>query len=168
MVKKRGVGNRAYIYFDSIDLQILEFLDKPNRVTHEGGYPVLEVAEKLNINHKSLKPHIDKLLSLGLIETTYLNYAGNNAINPLPSNNGLTTPRQSFWFYNDAELYDDENDTRIEEDKKKAERFNNILKILQEIRGKFYKDNAKKEIYLDLRSKKTIKEFGKHLIKNKK
>ena len=82
MIKKRGVGNRAHIYFDSIDLQILEFLDNPNHFTHEGGYSVLEVAEKLNINHKSLKPHIDKLLTIGLIEIMSLSSI--NIKNTLP------------------------------------------------------------------------------------
>jgi len=62
MMDKRNIGQRASVLFDSIDLEILERLDKYNQ-----GMGVLELATALKIKHKNLKPHIDKLRKLELI-----------------------------------------------------------------------------------------------------
>lgn len=61
---KRKVGERAEILFDSIDLEVLKKFNSFNNAVK-----VLELADSLKINHNSLKPHIDKLMTLGLINT---------------------------------------------------------------------------------------------------
>jgi predicted transcriptional regulator len=58
---KRKTGERANILFDSIDLEILETIILNQTLG------VLELCNKLRVNHFSLKPHIDRLLSLNLI-----------------------------------------------------------------------------------------------------
>jgi len=57
---KRKVGERAEILVDTLDLEILSEIRK-----EELG--VLELANKLNIQHKNLKPHLVKLINVGLI-----------------------------------------------------------------------------------------------------
>jgi len=166
MVNKRGVGNRAEIYFDSIDLEILEFLNTPNRKTYEGGYSVIDIIDKLKINNKSLKPHIDKLLMLGLIHTTYMNYAGNIKGNEddkkYDKKIGLTTSNVSFKFLCDINYYADKEDKpRYDKDKKDAERINFIIELLSEVRHMYYKEKSKEDIYIDLRSKETFDKFSK-------
>jgi len=61
-MEKRKVGERAEILVDSIDLQILEVLENS-----EVGIGVLELAHRLNINHNSIKPHLEKLMRIKLI-----------------------------------------------------------------------------------------------------
>jgi hypothetical protein len=167
MVKKRGVGNRAEIYFDSIDLDILEFLNNPNRKTHEGGYSVIDIIDKLKINNKSLKPHIDKLLNLGLIHTTYMNYAGNIKGNEddkkYNKKIGLTTSIVSFKFLNDFDYYVDYeiNSKKYNKDKDEAEKLDLIIDLLKEVRDMYYREKSKDDIYIDLRSKETFNKFSK-------
>lgn len=60
----RKAGERAKILFDNIDLKIIKML---NGADYGKGFGVLELADKLGLNHKNLKPHLDKLLHLGLI-----------------------------------------------------------------------------------------------------
>lgn len=62
---KRKVGERARILFDDIDLKILKLLDKSqgNNIY----YSIEDLADKLSLKHKNLKPHVDKLLMLKLI-----------------------------------------------------------------------------------------------------
>ena len=59
-MEKRKVGERAEILIDTIDLEILEYLNGA-----ESG--ILELANYLNINHKNLKPHIEKLIRANLL-----------------------------------------------------------------------------------------------------
>lgn len=60
MKRKRGLP-----YLDSIDLEILEFLNK----TPKGhvGKGILEICKELKIAHVSAKPHLEKLFILGLL-----------------------------------------------------------------------------------------------------
>jgi DNA-binding MarR family transcriptional regulator len=64
---KRKVGERARILFDDIDLKILNLLNKNLENNPNVFYSVLELADKLYLKHKNLKPHIDKLLMLELV-----------------------------------------------------------------------------------------------------
>jgi hypothetical protein len=166
MVNKRGVGNRAEIYFDSIDLEILEFLNIHNLKTHEGGYSVIDIIDKLKINNKSLKPHIDKLLNLGLIHTTYMNYAGNIKDNEddkkYNKKIGLTTSSISFKFLNEIDCYVDVDDEKqYNEDKKNAEKVNLVIDILKDVRKMYNKEKSKELIDIDLRSKETFDKFSR-------
>lgn len=52
---------KAISLLDDIDLKIL------NELTLES-YKVLKLAEKLGINHNSLKPHLNKLINVGLVD----------------------------------------------------------------------------------------------------
>jgi len=60
---KRKVGERAEVLIDTIDLEILRILEYTS-------YGVLELAEKLKIQHKNLKPHLEKLIKSELIITS--------------------------------------------------------------------------------------------------
>ncbi len=60
----RRIGERAEILFDSIDLEILNIL---NEDRNNEGVGVLDLVNKLDIKHNSLKPHLDKLVTLNLI-----------------------------------------------------------------------------------------------------
>jgi hypothetical protein len=167
MGKKRGVGNRAQIYFDSIDLEILEFLNHKNRRTMEGAYSILDLIEHIKINSKSLKPHIDKLLSLGLLETIPMSYAGNikgcEDDIKYDGKGGLTTPTISFNFYKDIDYYMDspENEEKFVEHEQKSKEFEKLLSDLRSVRAYYFREQQKKSIYIDLRSKETIKNFSK-------
>jgi len=66
---KKKAGERAKILFDDIDLKILNLLSRYESLG------VLELVDKIQINHNSLKPHFDKLLSLKLI-SSYKNKEG--------------------------------------------------------------------------------------------
>lgn len=165
MGKKRGVGERSQIYFDSIDLEIMEFLNEKNYKTHEGAYSIFDIIDKIKINSKSLKPHIDKLLTLGLIETTTMFYAGNirGCEDDLKyeGKGGLTTPTISFQFFNDIDYYSDVTEDVFKEHKKKSEDFEKLLIELRKVRTYYWTEKQKKNIYIDLRSKETIKNFSK-------
>lgn len=62
--KKRGVGERSRVIIDTIDLDILDIL---NMSKNQNGLGVMELKEEIGIAHNSLKPHIEKLIKLGLI-----------------------------------------------------------------------------------------------------
>jgi len=61
--KKRKIGERAIGLLDSIDLQILEVLEEKCNE----GIGIMELRQVIGIHHTSLKPHLDKLISCGLI-----------------------------------------------------------------------------------------------------
>ena len=63
-MEKRKVGIRSKILFDEIDLRIIQLLNNPK---NNDGLGVLEIAKWFGVMHNNLKPHLDKLLSLGLI-----------------------------------------------------------------------------------------------------
>jgi hypothetical protein len=172
MVKKREVGNRAEIYFDSIDLEILEFLNIPNIKTNEGGYSVIDIIKELKINNKSLKPHIDKLLTLGLIHTTSMIYAGNIKRNEdnkkYDKKIGLTTSSVLFKFLNEIDYYSNTDKRTFDRDKQEAEREDLIISILKDVRSMYYKEKSKENIYIDLRSKETFNKFSKQKKPKKK
>ena len=61
------------IYFDSIDLQILEKLSGAQNINNvPEGYGILELAKALNIKHKNLKPHY----GAGFEQLTHLLFQG--------------------------------------------------------------------------------------------
>lgn len=143
---------RARIYFDSIDLEILELLNnrKNEQNNYEGSYQVLEVAEKLNLNHKNLKPHIDKLRKLDLI---FVYSDSNNRIL-------LSTPSAYFDFLNEIDYYTDGGGTEKEykREKEKKERFENIIGVLREVRKIYIEEKQSKILELDLRKVKSLKQ----------
>lgn len=55
------VGRKSKVLVDSIDLEILEYLDRHPHTS------VLDLAEKIDITHANLKKHIEKLSKSGLI-----------------------------------------------------------------------------------------------------
>lgn len=151
MVKVRGKGE---VYFDSVDLEILEFLiDRA-----QNGAGVLEIADKLNISHKSLKPHIDKLRFLDLIvivETTAVFGKTNNNVGEIK----LCVP--TAW-------YDDPSDWREgyeEEIKKQLRRFEEVIKSLRKIKNYEEEKEISKKLEMDLRKKPILE--NKKKIKKK-
>lgn len=60
MVKGK-IGMRGRVLFDEIDLRIIQ------KLNHDNGMGVLELAKWMGIMHNNMKPHIDKLISLGLV-----------------------------------------------------------------------------------------------------
>lgn len=61
-------GKKATSLFDNIDLQminiIMQYYNANNKLK---GISVLDLANKIKINHNSLKPHLNKLISVGII-----------------------------------------------------------------------------------------------------
>lgn len=57
---KRKQGEKSGVLLTTIDLQIIKALK-------EKEMKILELADKLEIKHKNLKPHIDLLVGVGLI-----------------------------------------------------------------------------------------------------
>ena len=146
-MRKRNVGERAKTYFDSIDLQILEKLDTAQNINNTPeGYGILELANALNIKHKNLKPHIDKLIKLKLIFA-------------YKSNEGklyLWTGRANMEhnFDNDFSMITD-NLKEQEEMSKELEEEETLLKYLRKVRNLNYEDSLKKSIETDFRKLKT-------------
>jgi len=137
--RKRGI-----IYFDSIDLEILEFINKPNYKENTDGWGVLEIANNLNISHISLKPHIDKLLRLELIHTITT-----TSKNEKPRTFLLTTPPYNYFVADMNDL----DKKELERIKKENEKFEIILSCLKKVRGLFYEEERNKLLYIDLRKK---------------
>lgn len=148
--RKRGVP-----YLDSMDLEILEFLDRLNDPI-QFGWSVLDIVKQLNIKHNNLKPHIDKLLNLNLIcvvDITHYNAKGNK-----PNVNkkvGLSTVRavNDFWLRDLVEQVEDKES--IEEVKKEIENFKRVLKFLRSVRAYYYNIENKTQIDFDLRKATT-------------
>lgn len=154
--RKRGIP-----YFDNIDLEILEFLNKPNYTENREGWKVIDLVNELKITHVSLKPHIDKLLRLKLILTKDLSdYKQKGKIFIKNKKVGLTTIKASNNYYMDN-IVEYEDEDGIEEIKEENERFDNVIKLLQKIRKYFYDKEQEEYLGLDLRSKETQKEFSK-------
>ena len=106
---KKENRKRGIIYFDSIDLEILELLDTPNKV-NSIGWGVLEIVDRLNISHISLKPHIDKLLRLKLICTVDLSRYDIKSKKVIEKKKvGLATvkARNEYWYNNYVDFEDE-------------------------------------------------------------
>jgi len=149
--RKRGVP-----YLDSVDLEILEFLDTPNYHYNKYGWGVLDIVKKLNIQHNNLKPHIDKLLKLNLICVVDLsNYKqkGKKLIENKKVGLSSVRARNDFWLDDASELEITKED--IEEGKQENEYFKFVLKCLRDIRSYFYNKENEDYLNLDLRSKET-------------
>jgi len=152
---KKEKRTRGIPYLDSIDLEILEFLDKQNYKKNITGWTVLDLVNNMNISHISLKPHLDKLLRLQLILLINLNYKCEKK-----ERLGFATIRD----YNKTRLkfkaYKDiEEKEKIEQDIKN---FNCILDCLKDIRQFEYSNTNGELINIDLRSTDTQ---DKYLIK---
>jgi hypothetical protein len=141
MVKEK-TRSRGVVYLDSIDLEILEFLDKPNNNESVNGWGVLEIVKELNISHVSLKPHIDKLLRLDLITTITIGTEKSRTLL-------IIKPEYNSFM---AEM-GDVNKKEYSEMKQEKERFEIIINFLRRIRKLFYEEQRNKLLYIDLRRK---------------
>jgi len=149
--RKRGVP-----YLDSVDLEILEFLDTPNYSANKNGWAVLDVVKKLDIQHNNLKPHIDKLLKLNLIcvvDLSSYKQRGKKLIENKKVGLSSVRARNDNWFENYADFEGEKE--YIEEAKKENEYFKVVLKCLRDIRSYFYNKENEEYLELDLRSKET-------------
>jgi len=153
--KKRGVGIKARIYFDEIDLRILEALNTDSQLCHEGAYPVLILANTININRKSLQPHLEKLINLGLVDLVECSFGKDKNLSI-----GLTTPKIHFDFLESINYYEDTSEQRYIKDEKEVEYFETILEVLQNVRRMLYKQEKEQLLKIDLRSKETLEKFG--------
>jgi len=123
--------------FDSIDLEILEMLDKSNQ-----GMGVLELATALKIKHKNLKPHIDKLRKLELI------FIYKHTDNKIYLWTGMANMRENFdmdfWSVCDTQKEVDNLQKEIEEQEA-------LLKYLKKVKTFEYETEMQKGLELDLR-----------------
>lgn len=157
---RRSKGERAETYFDSIDLQILEKLDTAQNIHNSPeGYSVLDLVSSLKIKHKNLKPHIDKLLKLGLI------FAYRDDENKLRLWTGKANMR--YIFQDDLSIVCHNNE-EIKKAKKQMENENALLQYLQKVRGIKQEEALRKEIFIDLRKKDLSHELSGLLGKGKK
>ncbi len=62
MKKKRSPGDRGINLLDSLDLEIMERLDGQQ-------LGIMQLNEKMGLHHQSLKPHLDKLRDVKLINS---------------------------------------------------------------------------------------------------
>jgi hypothetical protein len=150
--RKRGVP-----YLDSVDLEILELLDSPNWNVKKdlGGWSVLDIVEKLEIQHNNLKPHIDKLLKLNLICLKDLSeYKNRGEKNIKIKKVGLTSIRVLIdrWIEDDVMFMSDEELIKAKADR---EYFKNVVKCLSDVRKYFWDKEQKDFLELDLRSIET-------------
>jgi len=134
---KRNIGQRASVLFDSIDLEILEMLDKSNQ-----GMGVLELATALKIKHKNLKPHIDKLRKLELI------FIYKHTDNKIYLWTGMANMRENFgmdfWSVCNTQKEVDNLQKEIEEQEA-------LLKYLKKVKTFEYETEMQKGLELDLR-----------------
>lgn len=161
MVEKRVKG---ISYLDSIDLEILEYLDNANFEEDDlVGYSVLDIVDHLKIKHNNLKPHLDKLLSLKLI--TILEKPIRNKDNKaeLDSKGVLKTKivianikrGNLFWMNNVYMQLNPEEEELYSECKVENKRFEEVLKLLQTIRSYYYDKEKLKKVDFDLRKNAT-------------
>lgn len=143
---KRKVGERAEILFDSIDLKILEELS--NTYIAGNGLQVFELVNRLKLEHKNLKPHIDKLLALdliGIIRST--DSKGDKEVR-------LTT--NSVWYENIGDIVSEFSKKEEEDLKKKISYEKNAMVLLGRAKKYLWDKENEKIISLDLRKKEDI------------
>lgn len=135
---KRNIGQRASVLFDSIDLEILERLDKSNQ-----GMGVLELATALKIKHKNLKPHIDKLRKLKLI-FIYKHPTDNKVLLWTGMANMRENFGMDFWMVCDTQK-------EVDNLKKEIQEQEALLKYLNKVKAFEYETEMQKGLELDLR-----------------
>jgi hypothetical protein len=163
--RRRGVP-----YLDSVDLEIIEYLESVDWQEGKLGYGVLEVASHLKLNHNNLKPHIDKLLHLKLItiieEPIYKNHKIEKDSKGNIKNKIILASKkiENFNFIHntnigteDKEFYGKENDFHEE-----------LIKILQKTREYINNIDLNKKIDFDLRKGLTQKRLLNPKIVKKK
>jgi len=160
-MKKRG---KADSYLDSIDLEILEYLDGAN--WNEGdliGHSVLDIVEHLGIKHNNLKPHLDKLLNLKLIVITEKVIRDKDGKGEYDNDGTLktkvvlaTTRRNNkYWMENIFTGQDTEEENIYNECKIENEKYEEVLKLLGSIKKYLYDKEKLKSIDYDLRKSAT-------------
>ena len=124
----RGIGDRADSYLDSIDLEILETLEKYE------GLGVLALAEDLKIKHQTLKKHLEKLNAVDLILI---------ATGKKPNQLMICHPVE---FYSNMAL----DSPEAEEKQEQIIYVKNVQKVLREIRGLDWTNKISKRLALSL------------------
>lgn len=127
-------GERAKILFDSIDLEILKILTREE-------LSVLELGEKLELNHKNLKPHLDKLLSL-------------NFIFPYKTIHGKIRLISVIKNVEDDPDYQFDSDDFSQDLVKKIENLKIFIEIMENIEAYNLKKQMSRDLELDLRKMK--------------
>jgi predicted ArsR family transcriptional regulator len=138
---------RGEVYLDSIDLDILTLLNNyRSKDIHIKGMKVLDIAEELGIKHQSLKPHLDKLLAVGLIVSIVYQKKG--------------TDRREVLLVSTEEYLSIRTDQELELDEDTKRTLNSVVetkKMLQRIRKYLDEKDTSKSINFDLRKK----DYGK-------
>jgi DNA-binding Lrp family transcriptional regulator len=165
---KRG---KAQSYFDELDLEILELLDSKAMECVRGfgtetGYSVMDIKDKLNITHQSLKPHIDKLLSVGLI-SIYKTPVRNEKFEAEKDDGGnikyknlisSTLGGNTFWM-ECIFVGADEEQKDYEISKKENANIEVFMEYLRKVRELIRTNDVKKSIDYDLRAIATQEKF---------
>lgn len=149
--RKRNIGERAQIYLDSIDYEILNFIKNSGG----RGFSVLDLAKILKLNHNTLKPHLDKLIALKLI---VLSYDEKNLL--------LTTPINLSKYAYENLVPDIDFDTK--DDEKDVQHFNKYYSVLEDVHYYFRNEKNKSLLDLDLRKTRELKKHIKIKITKKK
>ena len=131
-------GKRAEVLFDSIDLQILKILNSAQL-----GIGVLDLVQRLNLKHKNLKPHLDKLIALGLVIVW------------------RDTQNQKIKICSEMEVFGDNNEDEELQDKIKKHRA--LLEFLEKAEEENNKLKSMQLTLFDLRKKKVIQNIGKKI-----
>ena len=147
---KRNIGERAEIYFDSIDLQILEKLTTAKNVNNSPeGYGILEIADALKIKHNSLKPHIDKLRKLDLI-FPYHDKEGKLRL-------WTDIARMEHIYHNDFSMGGNRSLEEEKEERENIEKGKTLLEYLKKVHDLIYQESMDKSVDIDFRKTRDIK-----------
>lgn len=147
-MSKRKIGQRAEVLLDTIDLEILNILGKHNPKTRGkyneyNGMQVLQLAEAVKIQHNSLKPHLDKLRYLGLI-------------NSRKNSEGKVILGLSLEFFKEIEEGDFASQKEYKKILLEVENQEALIIYMNKIKEFLENKEMEKEIEFDLRKKKDI------------
>lgn len=164
MVKKKRA--RGIPYFDSIDLEILQLLDGYPRNKKYGIYGILDLADKLNISHISLKPHIDKLLDLELIRLIPFEDLPKDKRKEIDKKNtskvGVCSAKliNDNWLENVADFENKNERDTIELVQKQNRMYDELLFQLEHIQKFVSKKRTEGLFEIDLRKLETREKYG--------
>lgn len=149
-------GQRSDVLFDSADLDILETLRQHHKTTeyeedgntrYAVGMPVLELVENLKMTHKSLKPHINKLIALEFI----IAYNANGQV--------YLTTNAAFDRLMGAD-YSHLSESEQEKEYALIKLEDDLVKALKAVKNYYYKSGIQKRIETDLRKRTRIKNLS--------
>lgn len=139
MKNKEKPGRKSKVLFDSIDLEILQYLDNEVYDDSQRGISVLDLTKAIGLTHQNLKIHLEKLLRAGLIMAIQ---------NSKSTKIGLISPENYAHLLADLDLPEEAEPFR-----KKLEDYRILLKFLKLVRGLDFERETLRNINNQLKTK---------------